>query len=119
MIFTADRMAAARTGVRMASRPAHRSPWRNRFTGQPDQPGPPLPPTPTPTPTPHAAGAQLGDPDANTITVTANRSHHGDAGTQPASAGESNWTRHQTIWTVVGVLVAIVGTYFAYRQWKG
>jgi len=55
----------------------------------------------------------------NTVTVTTNRSHHGDAGVQPAAGGESNWTRHQTVWTVIGVLVAIVGAYFAYRQWKG
>jgi hypothetical protein len=55
----------------------------------------------------------------NIVNVTANQSHHGDAGTRPPASADSPWTRQQTIWTVVGVLVAIVGAYFAYRQWKG
>lgn len=32
---------------------------------------------------------------------------------------ESGWTRTQTIWTIIGVVVAVIGTYFAYRQWHG
>lgn len=32
---------------------------------------------------------------------------------------ESGWTRTQTIWTIIGVVVAVIGAYFAYRQWRG
>jgi hypothetical protein len=60
--------------------------------------------------------------------VAGNQTAHGnhnsmtgkdDAVAAAQSGKEYSWTRHQTIWTIVGVLVAIVGAYIAYRQWKG
>jgi hypothetical protein len=55
----------------------------------------------------------------NQVTVTTAQT--GDSGTAEVAAPppESHWTRTQTIWTIVGVVVAVVGAYFAYRQWRG
>lgn len=33
--------------------------------------------------------------------------------------GESRWTKAQTIWTIIGGVVAIIAAYIAYRQWRG
>ena len=32
---------------------------------------------------------------------------------------ESGWTKTATIWTIIGVVVAIIALYVAYRQWRG
>jgi hypothetical protein len=37
----------------------------------------------------------------------------------PAKQEESWWTKGVLIWTVIGVLVAVVGVYIAYRVWRG
>lgn len=76
-----------------------------------------LPPT-APAITDHQAVTVNVEGKRNNVNVTANRSHHGNAGFQPAS-DDSKWGRRQTIWTIISVVVAIVGAYFAYRQWKG
>ncbi|WFE38072.1 hypothetical protein [Micromonospora sp. WMMD998] len=57
----------------------------------------------------------------NQVTVTtAQAGDGGIAHSEPAEERtESGWTRAQTIWTVIGVIVAIIGAYFAYRQWRG
>jgi hypothetical protein len=36
-----------------------------------------------------------------------------------ADARESRWTKTQTIWTAIGAIVAVIGAYPAYRQWRG
>lgn len=37
----------------------------------------------------------------------------------PAKHKESWWTKGVLIWTVIGVLVAVIGVYIAYRVWHG
>ncbi|SBT41863.1 hypothetical protein GA0070621_1346 [Micromonospora narathiwatensis] len=56
----------------------------------------------------------------HSINVTTNKSVHGHAGT--ASAGDNEavrWTKRQTYWTVLGVVVAIAALYMAYLQLRG
>ena len=37
----------------------------------------------------------------------------------PAESKESGWSKAATVWTVIGVVVAVVSGYFTYRQWRG
>ena len=57
----------------------------------------------------------------NQVTVNAPQAASGGtASIQPAGEyKESGWTKNQTIWTVISVIVALVGLYIAYRQWRG
>ncbi|MCP2326961.1 hypothetical protein HDA40_005468 [Hamadaea flava] len=52
--------------------------------------------------------AQATDGGNATVTVT-----------PPAESKESGWSKAATIWTVIGVVVAVVTGYFTYRQWRG
>jgi AbiTii len=57
----------------------------------------------------------------NQVTVTA--AHADGAATAtiepPGELKESGWAKTQTIWTVISVIVALIGLYIAYRQWRG
>jgi len=55
------------------------------------------------------------------VTVTTAKADEGaTASITPAGdRPESGWTKTATVWTVIGVIVAIVAAYFAYRQWHG
>jgi len=56
----------------------------------------------------------------NQVTVTTAKADRGaTAGVVPAGDRPESWTKTATIWTILGVIVAIVGAYFAYRQWRG
>jgi hypothetical protein len=57
----------------------------------------------------------------NQVTITAAQADLGaTASVEPAiKQKESWWTKSATIWTVIGVIVAIVGLYIAYRAWRG
>lgn len=55
------------------------------------------------------------------VTITAAQADRGAmASVEPAiDHKDSWWTKNATIWTVIGVLVAAIGVYLAYRQWHG
>ena len=55
------------------------------------------------------------------VTVTTAQAEGGSAvaSAPPAKHKESWWTKTITIWTVIGVLVALVAVYIAYRAWHG
>jgi AbiTii len=57
----------------------------------------------------------------NHITVISAQADSGATATvEPATEKkESWWTKTATIWIVIGVIVAIIAAYFAYRQWRG
>jgi hypothetical protein len=69
----------------------------------------------------HAVNVVLNGGKRNQVTVTAAQAGTGaTARVEPASEHrESSWTKTQTIWTILGVVIAIVGVYVAYRQWRG
>ncbi|MEV7230931.1 hypothetical protein AB0M79_28520 [Polymorphospora sp. NPDC051019] len=76
---------------------------------------------PTPEQAAQAVNVVLHGGRRNQVTITtAQAGDGGIAHSQPAKERtESGWTRAQTVWTVIGVIVAIVGTYFTFRQWQG
>jgi hypothetical protein len=54
----------------------------------------------------------------NQVTVTAAHADGGATATiePPGELKESGWTKTATIWTVIGVIVALISLYIAYRQ---
>lgn len=61
-------------------------------------------------------GGRRNKVNVNTAQAGAGGTAHAEP---PAEQGESGWTKTQTIWTIISVVVAVVGAYFAYRQWRG
>jgi hypothetical protein len=57
----------------------------------------------------------------NQVTVTAAHADGGATATiePPGDVKESGWAKAATICTVIGVIVAVIGLYIAYRQWRG
>jgi hypothetical protein len=57
----------------------------------------------------------------NQVTVASAQADGGAiASIKPAGElKETGWTKTQTIWTVIGVIVALVALYIAYRAWRG
>ena len=57
----------------------------------------------------------------NRVTVTTAQADNGaTASIKPAAElKETGWTKTQTIWTVIGVIVALAALYIAYLTWRG
>ncbi|MEU8076767.1 hypothetical protein AB0B31_15090 [Catellatospora citrea] len=73
---------------------------------------------PTPDDAASAFNVVVNGGERNTITITATgRDSIAVAAAAPKS--ESGWTKASTIWTIISVLIATVGLYVAYRQWRG
>jgi hypothetical protein len=77
--------------------------------------------TPSPEVADQAVNVVLHGGKRNRVTVATAKADRGStAGVLPADdQPESWWTKTATIWTVLGVLVAIIAAYLAYRQWRG
>jgi hypothetical protein len=69
----------------------------------------------------HAVSVVLHGGKRNQVTVISAQADGGaTASVAPiAEKKESWWTKTAAIWTVIGVIVAIIAAYFAYRQWHG
>jgi hypothetical protein len=74
---------------------------------------------PSPEAADQAVNVVLHGGKRNRVTVTTAQADHGATATAPAERSESGWTKTQTIWTVIGVVIAIIALYVAYRQWRG
>jgi hypothetical protein len=76
---------------------------------------------PSPEQAAQAVNVVLHGGKRNQVTVmTAQADSGGTASVKPpGEVKESGWTKTQTIWTVISVIVALIGLYVAYRQWRG
>ena len=83
--------------------------------GMPDEGG-----TPSPELADQAVNVVLHGGKRHQVTVTTAKAEEGSSvSVSPANQGpESRWSKTSAIWTVLGVLVALVGVYLAYRQLK-
>ena len=75
---------------------------------------------PSPEQAAHAVNVVLHGGKRNQVTVTTAQADKGASASiaVPDEQKESGWTKTQTIWTVIGVIVAIIGLYVAYLQLK-
>lgn len=73
---------------------------------------------PSPEQAAHEVSVALHGGKRNQVTVTTAQADNGASANiaSPAEQNESSWTKTQTIWTVIGVIVAIAGLYVAYLQ---
>lgn len=75
---------------------------------------------PSPEQAAHAVNVVLHGGKRNQVSVTTAQADNGASANiaAPDEQKESGWTKTQTIWTVIGVIVAIIGLYVAYLQLK-
>jgi AbiTii len=75
---------------------------------------------PSPEQAAHAVNVVLHGGKRNQVTVTTAQADKGASASivVPGEQKESGWTKTQTIWTVIGVIVAIIALYVAYLQLK-